>query len=135
MLTTSIQDEFHAIFFLAPSLHVLANDLKEPVKNCSPFSFPGIVEILLDTFAVAWVTLLQSQFELPYGLGITQPLARQRSVLPTEDKSSLGRSEPTPENIVECVQVMPPVTAWNEYPIYLVKEALKRVLKRDPSIS
>src|SRR5262249_24579509 len=91
------------------------NDFDQPVKYRRTDTLLCPLQVLTYRRPVARVTARQAMLELSRRLLISQSHARQRRVLPPQDKSSLGRAEPATEDVVECVEIVSPFGAGNRY--------------------
>ena len=119
------QFQRNTITCLGSTFAVTSDDLHQPIERRRTDAVPSGLKLCSYRLPIRGVAARQTKLQLPNGFGIAEPLARDRRVSPAKNEVSFRRSEPTPKNVVERVQVMTPRFARDEYPADDVIELLQ----------
>ena len=88
---------------------MLAYDLHQPVEDGRPAPGTRGGEFRRHRLTIGWVATLKSRFQLPDRFVIAETLLRQRVVLSADGEAALRCSKTAAKNIVEGVEVAPPL--------------------------
>jgi hypothetical protein len=121
----SVKNKFDAAIVSPVTTAVVSNDLDQPVKDSRALEGASALKLGPDLVAVRRVTPLKPQLQLPDCLLVSEPLPRDAMVLPPKGETLVRRTETTPQDVVERVEIAASRWDGDKHPADLVVEAFE----------
>lgn len=122
MRISLLKDKLNAIFCFEATAAMNVYDLNEPVKNsCALVAF-GSFKVPGNSFPVGWMARVLSLFQLADRLRIAEFQFRKLGVSPSNDEPLFRRAKPSPQDVIESIQVPIPTILCKDNAAKVVRE-------------
>src|SRR5437016_5463737 len=106
-----LKAQLNRILSLHAASRVMLDNFSHPIEYRWLEACPCLIEVGANCFAISWMTTTETELKLPHRFRVTQVSTRFLGVSPAQNESFFWRPKATQENIVEGVQIVPPVSS------------------------